>query len=284
VLYKAVRAADRLTAVRVNGADSAVEFAAAAAGALFREGGVAIVGSGRSSVEEQFLTRRLADALGASAWLVSRVGVGDGLLISADRNPNVRGALLTGLIRQLPAPRLTELAAAIDAGAVRTVVSVGEDLAAAGLSPEQMAKVAIVYLGTHADATSAAARIVLPTLTVFEKSGTFVNQQFRLQKFAAAVPGPVGATDDLAVLAKLAAAAAAGASAAGGSPAAAPAAPATLDAVWQRLAAEIPALGPIHYRNLPDTGLLLDSTPWTGLSFAEGASLHHQPAKAAATA
>ena len=44
---------------------------------------------------------------------------------------------------------------------------------------------------------------MLPTLTVFEKSGTFVNQQFRLQKFTKAVPGPAGATDDLAVLGKL---------------------------------------------------------------------------------
>ena len=53
-------------------------------------------------MEEQFLTRKLADAIGAPAWLVSRVGQGDGLLISADRNPNVRGALVTGLIKTLP--------------------------------------------------------------------------------------------------------------------------------------------------------------------------------------
>ena len=66
---------------------------------------MAIVGSGRSSVEEQFLARKLAEALGAPAWLVGRVGQGDGLLISADRNPNVRGALVTGLITALPAAR-----------------------------------------------------------------------------------------------------------------------------------------------------------------------------------
>jgi NADH-quinone oxidoreductase subunit G len=269
ILYQAVRAANRLTAVRLDGAESALEFALPAAGALLRAGGAAVVGSGRSSVEEQYLTRQLAAALGAPAWIVSRTGVGDGLLISADRNPNVRGALLTGLIKQLPSPRLTELAAAIDAGTVRTVVSVGEDLAAAGLTAEQLSKVAIVYLGTHADATSAAARIVFPTLTAFEKGGTYVNQQFRLQKFAAAVPGAPGATDELTVLAGLVAAA-------GGA-----AAPASLDAVWARLAAEVPGLGPIHYRTLPDTGLLLDPTPWTGLNFVEGSTLHHQPAKAA---
>ena len=143
-------------------------------------------------VEEQFLTKKLAEALKAPAWLVGRVGQGDGLLISADRNPNVRGALVTGLIKTLPAPKLTELAAQIDAGEVKTVVSVGEDLAAAGLGEAQLARVAIVYLGTHANATSAAAKVVIPTLTVFEKAGTFVNQQFRLQKFAQAVPGSGG--------------------------------------------------------------------------------------------
>ena len=66
----------------------------------------------------------------------------------------------------------------------------GEDLTAAGLSVAQLAKISIIYLGTHANATSAAAKVVIPTLTVFEKSGTLVNQQFRIQKFARAVPAP----------------------------------------------------------------------------------------------
>ena len=99
VLYKPVRAADRLTAIKVNGADSGLDIAVNAAARLFKgRPGVAVVGSGRSSVEEQFLTKKLADALKASTHLVSRVGQGDKILISADRNPNVRGALVTGLI------------------------------------------------------------------------------------------------------------------------------------------------------------------------------------------
>ena len=39
--------------------------------------GIAIVGSGRSTVEEQFLTKKLADKLSAPVSLVSRVGPGD---------------------------------------------------------------------------------------------------------------------------------------------------------------------------------------------------------------
>jgi NADH-quinone oxidoreductase subunit G len=266
-LFKAVRAAGRLTAVRVDGADSAPEMAAKAAGDLLRaaRGAVAVVGSGRSSVEEQFLTRRLAEACGAQVHLVSRLGEGDGILVSADRNPNVRGALVTGLIRELPSVRLESLAAGIDAGRVKVIVSVGEDLAAAGLSPAQLAKVAIVYLGTHENPTSAAARVVVPTLTVFEKSGSLVNQQFRLQKFLKAVPGPAGVQDDLTCLAALV-------QAAGGA-----ALPAEIHALWRVLAAEVPALGAVTFGDLPETGLLLDGTPHAGLPFVETAGLHHQP-------
>ncbi|MDP3072778.1 MAG: 2Fe-2S iron-sulfur cluster-binding protein [Opitutaceae bacterium] len=267
-LYKQVKADTRLVSTTLDGRAAPLDAALKAAADLLAAGSVAVVGSGRSSVEEQFLTKKLAAALKAPAYLVSRVGEGDQLLISADKNPNIRGALVTGLIATLPAAKLAELAAHIDAGRIKTVVSVGEDLAVAGLTAAQLAKVAVVYLGTHANATSAAARVVIPTLTVFEKGGTFVNQQFRLQKFAKAVPGPAGATDDLAVLAKLAKVAAT-----------------DLASVWTLLAAEVPALGTMSFANIPDTGLLLDATPFAGLPFVEGESLHYQPAaKVAATA
>ena len=296
-LYKQVAAPDRLTAAKVNGADSTLDAAITAAGELFKSsaGAIAVVGSGRSSVEEQFLTTKLAAALQAPVSLVSRVGKGDGILVSADRNPNVRGALVVGLISTLPncgdatppsrsdsrgggaaAPSeirlggLTGLAAAIDAGKIRTVVSIGEDLAAAGLTAAQLAKLAIVYVGTHANATSAAARVVLPALTVFEKNGTLVNQQFRIQKFSQAVPAIAGATDDLAVLSKLI-------TAAGGATV-----PAEINALWKILAAEVPALGTMSFASLPDTGLLLDPAFWAGQPFAEGATLHYKPAAATA--
>ena len=270
-LYKQVRVDNRLVSVKVNGADSSLDIAINAAAQLLKEGAAAVVGSGRSSVEEQFLTKKLADALSAPAWLVSRVGQGDGILLSADRNPNVRGALVTGLIKELPSVQLTALGAKIDAGEIKTIVAIGEDLAAAGLTEAQIAKVRVIYLGTHASATSVAAAVVLPTLTPFEKSGTFINQQFRLQKFHQAVPGRLGATDDLVVFAKLVAAA-------GG-----PALPGDIHALWPALAAEIPSFAAITFANLPATGLVLDSSPWSGLPFVEGPTLHYQPAAAAAT-
>jgi NADH-quinone oxidoreductase subunit G len=289
-LYKPVRAADRLTAVRVDDVDRSLELAVKTAAGLLKSaaGAIAVVGSGRSSVEEQFLTRRLAEALKASTHLVSRVGEGDGILISADRNPNVRGALVTGLITERPGTTgvrpahsgdaggtpavsgLTALGAAIDAGQIKAVLSVGEDLAAAGLGAAQQAKVSIIYLGTHHDATAAAAKVVFPTLTVFEKNGTFVNQQFRLQKFFKCVPGPLTAADDLVVLAQLIIAV-------GG-----PSLPADVHGLWPVLASEVGALRSITFASLPETGLVLDATPYAALPFIEGETLHYKPGSATA--
>jgi len=268
LLYKQVRAENRLLASRVGGQVVASAQALAAASELLKAGSVAVVGSGRSSVEEQFLTAKLAAALKAPVSLIARVGEGDKLLISADRNPNTRGALLTGLISQLPSAKLESLAAAIDAGSVSTVLSVGEDLAAAGLSAAQLAKVKVIYLGTHENPTSHAAQVVLPTLSVFEKGGSFVNQQFRLQKFAAAVPGPVGIADDLATLSALIVAT--GAQSPG----------ADLASVWTALAASIPVLAGQSLAKVPETGLVLDASAWAGLAFPEGETLHFKPAKA----
>jgi NADH-quinone oxidoreductase subunit G len=266
-LYRQVDAPDRLVQASAGNGRSLPQEALAKAVELLREGGVAVVASGRSTVEEQFLTKKLAAALKAPVWLVSRVAEGDGILVSADRNPNVRGALVTGLISALPGPRLEELGAQIDGGRIRTVLSIGEDLSAAGLDAARLGKVKVVYVGTQGNPTSEAAAAVIPGLTVFEKSGTFVNQQFRIQKFAAAVPGPAGAADELEILSRIAVAV--GARAPAGE----------VNAVWAAMAAELPALATMTYANLPESGLLIDAAPWAGLPFAEGPGLHHKPTK-----
>ncbi|MDQ5980764.1 MAG: NADH-quinone oxidoreductase subunit [Verrucomicrobiota bacterium] len=266
MLYKQVKADDRLLAPAIGGNSTGGDMALKAAADLLKAGSVAVVSSGRSSLEEQFLTKKLADALKTQASLVSRVGQGDRLLISSDRNPNVRGALVTGLISALPSQKLAGLAADIDAGKVKTVISVGEDLTAAGLTAAQLAKVSVIYLGTHNNATSAAAKVVIPTLTVFEKSGSFVNQQFRLQKFAKAVPGPAGVNDDLVTLAELVAAAGGGIL------------PFALGQLWTQIAAETKVLAGLSHAALPATGHLLDASAWAGLPFCEGETLHFKPA------
>jgi NADH-quinone oxidoreductase subunit G len=271
-LYKQVKAADRLLTPSNEGHATATEMALKAASNLLKGGAVAIVGSGRSSVEEQFLTKKLADVLKVSAALVSRVGQGDRILISSDRNPNVRGALVTGLISALPTPKLASLAADIDAGKVKTVLSVGEDLVAAGLTAAHLAKVAVIYLGTHQNATSEAAKVVIPTLTVFEKSGSFVNQQFRLQKFAKAVPGPQGVADDLVTLSNLVSAVSRDVT------------PSEISGLWSLIAADVPLLAGLSHAKVPATGHSLDASAWAGLPFCEGETLHFKPAAVPAAA
>jgi NADH-quinone oxidoreductase subunit G len=268
--YKEVRQENRLTAVKVAGQVSGLDIALHTATELLKQGSVAVVGSGRSSVEEQFVTKKIADTLKAPTYLVSRVGQGDKILISADRNPNVRGALVTGLINRLPEQQLGELSAAIDAGKVKTVFAINEDLTAAGLTASQLSKVAIIYLGTHANATSDAARVILPAHTVFEKNGTFINQQFRIQKFHAAIPALAGTANDLEVLGKLLGAL--GVSSASGD----------LSAVWGQLSSEVAILSGLSFAKVPEAGVVLNSTDFANLPFAEGETLHYKPAAAAA--
>jgi NADH-quinone oxidoreductase subunit G len=265
ILYKQVLAENRLLASRIEGQVVAPVQALQAAAELLKQGGVAVVGSARSSVEEQFLARKLAETLKASADIVARQGEGDGLLLSRDRNPNTRGALVTGLVSSLPSPKLSSLASAIDEGRVHTVFSMNEDLSAAGLSAAQLAKVKVVYLGTHDNPTAASAAVLIPGLTVFEKSGSFVNQQFRLQTFLAAVPGPDGVADDLASLATLI-------NACGGS------CPSVgLPALWSSLSTELPVLAGLSHASIPESGVVLDSSAWSSLAFPETASLHFTP-------
>jgi NADH-quinone oxidoreductase subunit G len=274
VLYKQVRAENRLTAIKVAGQVASLDAAIAAAVRVLETnvGSVAVVGSGRSSVEEQFLAKKLADKMRATTALVARVGEGDKLLISADRNPNVRGALVTGLIDKLPSAHLGELGAAIDAGKVRAVLAINEDLTAAGLTAAQLAKVTIVYIGTQASPTSDVAEVILPGATVFEKNGTFINQQFRLQKFQQAIPVLAGAVNDLTVLTKILAAI--------GGASLTP----DLTALWRTMADEISAFAGVSFASIPDTGLVLTAavTTYAALPFAEGETLHFKPAAAVA--
>jgi NADH-quinone oxidoreductase subunit G len=268
-LYKQVEAAHRLIQASVNQVPSEPAAAAEKAAEFLNGGKVAVVGSGHSSLEEQFLLRKLATAAGAvSTDLVAHLQEGDGLLISTDRTPNTRGALVTGLIQGLPSERLDNLVQAIEAGTVKTLLVLREDLTEAGLTPELLRKVNLIYIGTHGNKTAEAAQVVIPSLTVFEKCGSFINQQFRLQTFEAAVPGPSGAQDDLVILGTLLE------KLGGENPAA------DLQAVWEALSREVSALGGHAYASIPPEGVALDPGPLADLPFPEGKTLHYEPKEA----
>ncbi|MBC2605954.1 2Fe-2S iron-sulfur cluster-binding protein [Pelagicoccus albus] len=265
-LYKQIESEDRFSYSSVNGSETSAVEALKAAGEILKGEGVAIVASGRNTVEEQFVLKQIADQVNAKGvYLVARYGDDDGILISKDRNPNVRGALATGLISELPSEKLSALGAQIDSGEVKVVLATKEDLVAAGLSEEQLKKVKLVAIDTHATATTKSADVAIAGLTQFEKSGTLINQQFRIQKFHKVVPGPVGSIDDLAALSAILA------SLTGET------CPSVVGTVWEKIAAEGSIFEGLSFKGIADTGVLLDGSAFSGLAFVEGKSLHFEP-------
>lgn len=266
-LYQAAESDDRLTHYTIEGVHKTADEVAAAAVQLLEGGGVTIVGSAHSSVEEQFYYSTIAERCGADTTMVSHYAEGDGLLLSEDRTPNLRGALVSGLAKELPKADLQGLAQLIDAGEVKTILAVNEDLTELGVSKEQLAKVKVIFVGTHANRTSEIADLVIPSLMVFEKDGSFVNQNFRIQRFKAAVPGPQGVQPDFTVLEKICA----------------PLlqekpAPVTIDAVWERMADQLAALPEgSRWRTLSEEGLSLDAGAHWDLDFVETKNLKYDP-------
>ena len=257
-LYKSVEAANRVTFATVKQARVPLDEALQAASQALKSGPLAIVGSAHLSVEEQFLLARLAQANGATVYVPAHPGKGDGLLVSEDRTPNYRGALVTGLTPRAADANLSSLAADIDAGKVKSVLICREEVSTLGLSPSTLAKVRVVVMATHHGVTTAAAEIVLPGLTVFERSGSFINCQFRLQAFAQAIPGPVGVLPDAAVLARFAGI--------------------NIANIWSELAAAVPALAGVNGALLPAEGVQLDSQTWAAHRFPETKLLKFAPA------
>lgn len=279
-LYKIVEHDDRLLDYRVGGHKAGIADAVRHAAELLSkgQGSIAYVGSGHMSVEEQWMLRRLQGLAAGQVVFAAHLKDGDGRLISTDRTPNVRGALLTGLIDSVPTQKLPEdFIAKVRSGAITTIVSFGEDLTALGLSSAELEKLDIIYFGVLANATSDFAKVQFPALTVFEKSGSFVNQQFRLQRFEQIVPGPAGVLPQIMLIDRIAAAL-------GGTGAALATATAQVSPVgiWKELAQEVPQFAGVEFRKIGDFGILLDAAAFAGLTFPEGKSLHYEPAAAAA--
>jgi NADH-quinone oxidoreductase subunit G len=109
-------------------------------------------------------------------------GSSDDILISADKNPNTTGAwrIAPGL------HSLRELAADVAAGAVKTLVVLGnESLVLPADKP-----VTLVVLASHEGPLVERAEVVLPVATWAEVDGTFTNKAGRVQRIHAALPPP----------------------------------------------------------------------------------------------
>ncbi|MEM8868610.1 MAG: 2Fe-2S iron-sulfur cluster-binding protein [Verrucomicrobiota bacterium] len=266
-LFKRYETEDRLTQYAIGGVQKTSTDAAAAAATMLLEGGVALVGSTHSSVEEQFFYKTIAERVGASVTLRSHTGEGDGILQSEDRSPNLRGALMTGLVKSLPESDLSALGRELNSGAIKTLLVVNEDLTALGLDLDSLSRAKIIYVGALANETSRLAEIVIPSLSVFEKEGSFINQNFRLQRFQRAIPGPAGVVADHIVLEEIVV------QLTQAKPEAR-----LLDQVWERMDSEVEAFSGIRWSQIPEEGVVLDAGAYAELAFIEAKNLKYDPA------
>ena len=202
-LFKKVRSDDRLAVPSIKQEKSSLEDSLNAAVATLQNKKVAIVGSCQSTLEELYLLNRLSKAIKAKKYLRGHFSEDDGILLSADRTPNLRGALASGFINSYPRENLNKLNSDIEKGLVEAILVVNEDLLDSGVEAESLLGVPVVFLGTHANDTSNLAEVIIPTLTSFEKSGTFINRSFLAQGFEQSVPGLPGLLPDVHILNKL---------------------------------------------------------------------------------
>lgn len=266
-LYKQIEAPTRLNEYRVNGNKRPLISTLEHTAEFLKAGKTAIVASAQMTVEEQFLLKKIAEYLEAPIWMVSHLGSNDGILISEDRTPNVRGALITGLIKDLPKSDLKDLAQQVSEGRFQSVIAFNEDLTQLGFTEQQLKKMTVVYCGTQQNQTEKIATVVLPLLTAFEKSGSFVNEQFRLQTFDQVVPGPAGLLPDIHVLGRLYTQLTGKSSAAQEG----------LDAVWEWMGQCIGSFQSLKYSKISDKGELITPGALAQLRFPEGKSLRFDP-------
>jgi NADH-quinone oxidoreductase subunit G len=267
-LYKTVGADDRLGKPLVDQEASSLDDALQVAIQSLAGKKVGIVGSCRSSLEEQFLLNRLAKGMKAKKYLRGHFGEDDGILLSSDRTPNLRGALVSGFASSYPKDNLSTVSQALKKGQLDALLVVGEDLIESKVDPENLRGVPIVFLGTHENKTSQLAKVVIPTLTSFEKSGSFINRSFCLQAFQQAVPGPAGLLPDLSILARFINELLDGVEQ-----------DSDLDQIREEMT-RLPAspLKGLSFSALKKEVIQLDGLKWADLPFVEGKALHYEPA------
>ena len=151
----------------------------------------AIVASARLNNEELYLAKLLAEQLGVKHIdIVPRMAEDDGMLISADRNPNTTGAKL---ILGKDGSGLADIRDGIRSGKIRSLIVLGEDVTAeAGITWGDLKSVDYLLVVDHSEtATSKAADVVLPGVTFAEKYGTMINVTGRIQRLNKAIE-PLG--------------------------------------------------------------------------------------------
>jgi len=162
---------------------------------------IAIIASGRMTNEELWLTSQIAKSIGVELIdIVPRLGPGDDILLSEDRNPNTNGAKLLGLTAE-PGARLPEIVEAVKSGRVKALVALGENPGDLGLTAAELSALpAFIVMSILSNVATQNATVVLPSFAFAEKRGSMINGKGRLQRLNRAVAGPGQARDDWEIL------------------------------------------------------------------------------------
>jgi NADH-quinone oxidoreductase subunit G len=221
---------------------------------------VAFLGSPFLTVEEAYLFAKLADAVGSPhrsvpvdlgpTWTIPNPKGG---IRGTEAAPNRRGAELAGLTPGSIGGKILdhdELLLGDGAARCEVLVVCDSDFGRAAWTPETVERLRkapfLVVFGWADSPLAKVADVAFPVPTHTEKSGTFVNVEYRVQRFEAAYPPPGQDRPLVEVLvdlltrfdpswARL-----------------------TTPAVFDRLAGEIPAFAGITWASLPATGAALN--------------------------
>lgn len=269
VLYKSVKAENRILTASISQETSTTEDAIREAVRLLKGKNIAVVGSCKSSLEEQFLLTQISKKTKAKNFIRGHFGEDDGILLSADRTPNLRGALISGFTQKYPQDHLLSLSQSLGKKQVEALLVLDEDLEASQVDAANLDGIPIVFIGTRSNSTSARASVVLPSLTSFEKSGTFVNRGFYAQSFRQAVPGPAGVLPDLTILSRLHRELTEEEEIAP-----------DLNSIWNKMSGvRNSVLKGISLKDVRKDAVLIDSSKWDDLPFVEAKALHFEPVK-----
>ena len=267
-LYKSVKSNNRILSSHIDQNPCSADEAIIESIRLLGGKKIGIVGSCKSSLEEQFLLNQISLKTNAVNFIRGHFEEDDGILLSADRSPNLRGALISGFTQNYPKDNLVSLSQALGQNQLDVLLVIDEDLEAAQVDIANLEGVPIVFIGTHTNSTSNRASVVLPSLTTFEKSGTFVNRSFYAQVFRQAVPGPAGVLPDLSLLSRLH----------NGLTEDEEISP-DQNSVWKVMNnVSGSVLKEISLTDVRKDAVLLDSSKWSDLPFVESKALHFEPA------
>jgi NADH-quinone oxidoreductase subunit G len=231
----------------------------------FHPNQIAIIASGRLTNEEAFLLKEVRKTLGGDAILtdiVPRMGEADGILRSADLNPNSNGVGLFGLSNQ--GKTLAEIRQRVESGRIQALFVLHENLfAEAGWPAGSLEKLKLLAVQSILPCpTSELADFVLPGASFAEKRGSMINGAGRLQRLNKAISVPGQAMDDWQILVQLKAALGGGNGVH------------TIEDVFKAMAADTPALAGLSLSKIGDLGLDLKAKAAPARNPASGAKAH----------